>query len=117
MSVMDMITIDVIKDFIKTNNIELLPTQHALCIPIINRIYLKMINNLKFDDIKINGELIIDGHHRYISSLLAKKEVGRVPTHLTSATKKHNWNSVKFVDEEWDTEDKIQKLNQDDARF
>jgi len=30
-----------------------------------------MRNDNKFDDIKICDNLVIDGHHRYISSLLA----------------------------------------------
>ena len=76
-----------------------------------------MNNDLKFDDIKICDDLIIDGHHRYISSLLSKKTIGNVPTHKTSATKVFNWAEVKFVDIEWDTEEKIEKLNREDAEF
>ncbi|MAQ41379.1 MAG: hypothetical protein CMH15_10095 [Mesonia sp.] len=45
----------------------LISTHKKLCLPIINRIYKKMINGIKFDDIKVCDTLIIDGHHRYVS--------------------------------------------------
>jgi hypothetical protein len=57
------------------------------------------------------------GHHRYVCSLLAKKDIGKVPTHKTSATKAHDWKQVVFVDTEWDTLEKIEKLNKQDADF
>ena len=76
-----------------------------------------MSHGLKFDDIKICGDLVIDGHHRYISSLLANKDCGTVFTNRTSATRTYDWSEVKFVENEWDTPEKINKLNKDDAEF
>lgn len=76
-----------------------------------------MINNIIFDDIKISDDLLIDGHHRYVSSLLAQKNIGQVTTNRSSATKKYEWREVQFVNEEWDTAEKIDKLNKDDAEF
>ena len=103
-----MITMEIIKEYISSREIKLAPTQHQLSIPIINRIYKKMINGLKFDDIKIFDNMVIDGHHRYISSLLANKTIGNVPAHRTSATKTYEWKDVEFVDDEWDTVEKIE---------
>lgn len=34
-----------------------------------------MTNGIKFEIVKINENIIIDGHHRYISSELAKSEI------------------------------------------
>lgn len=56
---------------------------------------------IKFEPIRVNGDLIIDGHHRYVSSILAsfnKLEVVSYPK--TSATKEFKWSSVTFLDEE-----------------
>ena len=114
---MNRITAKEISDYIETHSIELFPTQQSLCIPIINRLYQKMINGLTFDDIKVYNDLVIDGHHRYFSSLLANKNIGRVETHRTSATVKYQWHAVNFTDAEWDTEAKIKKLNEEDAAF
>ena len=55
------------------NNDQLLaPAQHKICLPILNRIYKKMIYDLKFDDMKVYENLIIDGHHRYLASILSE---------------------------------------------
>ena len=76
-----------------------------------------MKSGLRFDDIKIHNNLIVDGHHRYVSSLLAKTDVGRIQMDKTSAIRKHEWENVEFVYDEWDTPEKIEKLNNDDAEF
>jgi hypothetical protein len=72
---------------------------------------------LKFDAIKVYNNLIIDGHHRYISSVLANIELERVTSSKTIATIEYNWADVEFVSEEWDTKEKINRLNEQDALF
>lgn len=114
---LEKISIQDIEKYVSDNEIQLAPTQHQLCVPIILRIYQKMIHDLKFDDIKVFDNLIIDGHHRYISSLLARKTIGQVSTLKTTATRIYQWREVQFVDIEWDTKEKIEKLNVDDAEF
>lgn len=76
-----------------------------------------MCIEIKFDEIKVCDGIIIDGHHRYISSLLAKYEIGQVPSSKTSATVPCEWETVEFVDEEWDTEAKIAERNRQDAEY
>jgi hypothetical protein len=76
-----------------------------------------MINGIKFDDIKVCDNIVIDGHHRYISSVLADTPLGKIPSFKTSATNVFEWDKVTFVDEEWDTELKIQRMNELDAEF
>ena len=95
----------------------LITTHKKLCLPIINRIYRKMIHGIKFDDIKVCDTLIIDGHHRYVSSLLANVKLEKVKSSKTSATIEYDWTAVEFVEEEWDTVDKIKRLNELDAEF
>ena len=76
-----------------------------------------MINGIRFDDIKVCDSVIIDGHHRYVSSQLAKTKIDQVKSSRTSATIEYEWDDVIFVDEEWDTLDKINRLNELDAEF
>jgi hypothetical protein len=114
---LEAITEKIIKDYLLHNKIEFKSTHYRLSIPIINRIYKKMKSGIKFDDIKVCENLIIDGHHRYISSLIAKFEIGMAISHKTSATIEYEWDSVDFTLTEWDTQDKIQYLNELDADF
>lgn len=108
---------EIILKAIEESDYILFSTHSKLCLPIIKRIYKKMINGIKFDDIKICDKLIIDGHHRYISSLLANIKLEEVKSSKTSATIEYNWSTVEFVEEEWDTEDKILLLNELDAFY
>lgn len=95
-----------------------LKSSHSkLCLPIINRIYKKMIHGIKFEDIKVCDSLIIDGHHRYICSLLANVKLDEVKSLKTGATVEYLWTDVEFVEEEWDTIDKIKRLNELDAAY
>ena len=69
---LEKITQEIIQKFLSENKIELSCTHAKLCVPIIDRIYKKMCFGIKFSEIKVEGELICDGHHRYVASLLAK---------------------------------------------
>jgi hypothetical protein len=111
------ITEETIKFFLKENKLDYLPTHNKLSLYIINRIYKKMVNGIKFDIVKVNEKFIIDGHHRYISSKLAKIEIEKTSYPKTSATIEYSWNDVQFVSEEWDTDYKILYLNQLDAKY
>jgi len=111
------ISTETIQKTIKESDNTLTSTHEKLCIPIISRMYKKMINGFKFDDIKVCDELIIDGHHRYVSSLLAGVELNVLKSPKTSATHAYDWTDVEFVDEEWYTEDKIKQINELDAEF
>ena len=72
---------------------------------------------IKFPSIKVDGNLIIDGHHRYIASLLAGTTLDAVPSSKTSATIVIEWDTVILVTEDWDTDAKIKMLNEEDANF
>lgn len=76
-----------------------------------------MTNGIKFDEIRICDNLIIDGHHRYVSSILAGMELNTTDYLKTSGTLEFKWEDVEFVDEEWDTDAKIHYLNKVDAEY
>ncbi len=109
------ITTPIIEKFLKEKELNYLPTHKKLSLPIINRIYKKMINDIKFDVVKVNGNYIIDGHHRYICSELSDFKIDKISYPKTNATIKYTWKDVLFVNEEWDTINKIQYLNELDA--
>ncbi len=76
-----------------------------------------MIVGVNFNDVKISQNLIIDGHHRYISSLLSGIHINFIDYQRNSATNIFEWKNVEFVDEEWDTPSKIYHLNKIDADY
>jgi hypothetical protein len=108
---------EVIRDLILNNDLELKSTHKKLCVPIINRIYKKMSAGINFSGIKVEENLICDGHHRYIASLLANFPIDRIPSIITSATKVIEWESVIFEENDWDTTAKINMLNEEDANY
>jgi len=111
------ITAEIIKEFIENNKIPFVATQSKLCIPIIDRLCQKMSYDIKFEEIKICDNLIIDGHHRYLSSLIMNFEIGQVFSHKTSATKSFQWKLVELDKNDWDTPSKISHLNEQDALY
>ena len=114
---MDDINREIILAAIENSDYRLIPTHNKLCLPIIKRIYKKMINGIKFDDIKVCEKTIIDGHHGFVCSLLAGIRLDEAKSSKTSATIEYEWNHVTFVEEEWDTKEKIERLNELDAQF
>ena len=111
------ITKEIIADFIQNNEIELSSTHRKLCLPVINRMYKKMSFGIKFPAISAEKNLICDGHHRYIASILANFQLERIPGNITSATTMVSWDSVSFEEEDWDTPAKIYILNKQDADY
>ena len=106
-----------IETFISAHEPVLKATQPKLCIPIIDRIYKKMKAGIYFTPLKVDGSLLCDGHHRYIASLLSGKEIEKVPTLSASSVKAIQWADVVFEEDEWDTEAKINMLNEQDALY
>ncbi len=111
------ITKELISEFIKKNQIELSPTQSKMCLPIIKRLHKKMSVGIKFTGIKVQRNIICDGHHRYIASLLSNFSVERIPGIMSPSATAIDWQSVLFEEEEWDTPAKIKLLNEQDARY
>ena len=114
---MKRITAESIKSFVNSGNIPLTATQTKLCIPIIFRMCQKMTHGIKFDEIKVCGDLIIDGHHRYLSALMTNFDIGKVESNATSATRATKWKEVEFDEKDWDTPARIAHLNEQDAKY
>ena len=106
-----------ILEFIIHNEFEFTSTHKKLSVPIINRIYKKMLLGIKFNSIRVHGNQIIDGHHRYIGSKLANISVESISNPRSTNIITYQWLNVKFVEEEWDTPNKILYLNELDATY
>jgi hypothetical protein len=100
---------------IESSDLNLKPSQSRLSVPIIARICKKMKAGLVFPDIKIDDDVICDGHHRYIASLLAGVDIETTISLLTSDMR--DWQSVIFDDNDWDTEEEILRWNEMDAHY
>jgi len=103
--------------YLKEGKNNMKSTHARLCFPIINRIYKKMSIGIKFPSIKVDKDLIIDGHHRYVASLLSGTKLDTIPYNKTSATVVIDWDAVILDTDDWDTEAKIKMLNEKDAEF
>ena len=114
---MQPITKEYVESILKDQKITLKSTQKKLCFPIINRIYKKMKSGIKFSAIKVDENLIIDGHHRYIASIMAEVPLELIPSNKTSATTIIEWSQILLDSEDWDTTAKINMLNAIDAEF
>ncbi|MBU3715130.1 MAG: hypothetical protein FGM46_09330 [Ferruginibacter sp.] len=99
------------------NKIELYPTQSKMSLPIIKRLFKKMTAGIKFNGIKVEGNFISDGHHRYIASLLSDFSLERIPANISSSADLIDWESVDIEEEDWDTPAKIKILNEKDAAY
>lgn len=115
--VLENITKEMIVEFVSKNQIDLTSTHTKLCIPVINRIYKKMTIGIKFAGIKVQDNIICDGHHRYLASILANFSIEKIPGIKTIATTPIDWKSIVFEEEDWDTPAKIKMLNEQDAAY
>ncbi|RYY60460.1 MAG: hypothetical protein EOO05_09845 [Chitinophagaceae bacterium] len=72
---------------------------------------------LKIKPIKLDGEWICDGHHRYLASLLADRQVQTTQSLRTSATTETDWKLIEFDEKDWENEQEILLHNQRDAEI
>ncbi len=109
---------DELVNLMQSGKIQLRPSQEGISYPIVDRIYRKMIVGIKFDSIQVaNRSVIVNGHHRFLASLLAGIEIQMVEYPLTSAKRIGFWESGELVDQDCDTADKIDRLNRQDAQY
>ncbi|MFM9838354.1 MAG: hypothetical protein ACKVOQ_08830 [Cyclobacteriaceae bacterium] len=101
----------------QNEKLTLISTHERLCFPIIERIAKKMSIGLMFSSISVDENLIVNGHHRYLASLLVGYNLDQVPCPKTTAKEPVDWKLVKLVDDDWDTDAKIRMLNEQDARY
>lgn len=104
-------------ELLRQSDLQFKPTQLNLCLPIIIRLSKKMILGVRFKAIAVHDNLICDGHHRYLASILTNIPIEIVQTMKTSGTILYQWEEVEFDGNDWDTNSKIEWLNKQDALF
>ena len=112
---MHVVTIEELRVFLQSGIFELQPTQKKLCFPIIRRIYHKMKIGVQFDNINIDKELLINGHHRYICSQLLKKSITTNAWASPSEIIVHKWAEIEIDPDDWESKELIERHNQADA--
>lgn len=109
---------DEVVDLMQSGKIQLRPSQKGISYPIVERIYKKMKADIQFASIQVaHRSVIVNGHHRYLASLLAGIEMDMVECPLTSAKRITTWESIELFDQDWDTVERIDRLNGQDAQF
>lgn len=71
---------------------------------------------VSFANIHVDESLIINGHHRYICSLLLKKEIEANPWPRPSVIAQYKWNEVDVEIKDWDSIEEIKEYNKNDAQ-
>lgn len=106
-----------IKKLIEGDQLEFLCSQRSISLPIINRIYHKMVLGIKFPEIKVSNNIIIDGHHRYLASKIASVKLQKIYFPELKYINATNWYEL-FIDEtDWDTIEEIRNHIQNDAKY
>lgn len=115
---MDDINLKTVEDLLKSDSLELVATnQKAINFPILQRIYKKMQLGIKFDNIRVNGSRIVNGHHRYICSILSETEIGIDEWPIGSTAVDNEWSCFVVVEDDYEDEDQVIEHNKRDAEI
>jgi len=106
-----------IEKLLKTNEFKIYPSQQKICLPILQRIILKMEVNLNFMPIKIYNNLIIDGHHRFIASEFIGQKIEMIKYSKPTYIKKENWGNLYIDESDWESHKEIILWNIRDADY
>lgn len=99
------ITYEEVKLFIETNSLKFRPGQNKISYPIIARIHRRLQEGHHFSNIKVQNNVINDGHHRFISlSLLSMNVSCDLAGENTSKQKPFDWKDVQLDFSDYDTE-------------
>lgn len=106
-----------INKLIEDDQLEFLCSQRSISLPIINRMYHKMRLGIKFPEIKVYNNIIIDGHHRYLASKIASIDLQKINFTEVNNLKSKGWQELLFDETDWDTPEQILKHIQTDAQY
>ncbi len=109
------ISIDELRDFLNSFEFPIRPIQKKICFPIIQRIYRKTIIEVQFENINIDNSLLINGHHRYLCSLLSFKNIDTNKWKSPSQIAPLQWNEIEIDLEDWESIEIINRHNFLDA--
>lgn len=97
------LNIETFKIYIRSTEHEYLTAQSRLCFAIVARIYRRVLDNYYFGDVKVDGDMIVEGNHRYIAYKLAKIQfeiIKGTRSHIDQV-KKFNEIQIETI-QDWD---------------
>ena len=104
------ITYEEVVKFLFEAEFDYQPGQIEISFPIIQRIHRRLQQGHSFSEIKISGERIVDGHHRYICHRLLEIE----PETMVGGANNHRvefvWSDVNLTIVDYDDEDARQRF-------
>ena len=103
------------RELLAAGNFTLQPTQNKLCFPILQRIHYKMKIGVPFENINVHEGLLINGHHRYICSLLLKLTLNINPWSSPLQTTIYKWPEIQIEINDWESIEIIKRHNLRDA--
>ncbi|ASS48845.1 MAG: hypothetical protein A3D31_06110 [Candidatus Fluviicola riflensis] len=107
------ITYDQVKLFIKTYPLKFNPGQNKISYPIIVRIHKRLQEGHSFSNIKVQNNIINDGHHRFISLSLLDLEISHDMAGENIAKQLPiEWKDVELDSEDYDTEKQRKEYNE-----
>lgn len=100
-----------VQKFLRENEFEFSSTHKKICFPILKRIYDKLLEGKRFDGIKIEDAIIVNGHHRYICLKFLSLEVETINWTRSPSTEVIPWDLVEIDITEWESDEDIAKHN------
>jgi hypothetical protein len=99
------------KKFIKTAPHKYLTAQNRLCFAVIARMYRRVLNDNYFGDIKVDGNMVVEGNHRFIAYTLAGIEFEIIAGTRSHCDKIKKFNDIEIdLDHDWDLNDPSKRL-------
>jgi hypothetical protein len=105
-----------LENLLATYSFEFKPTQNRISIPLVERLYKKMMAGLEFDAIKVAENLIIDGHHRYIAAVLSNTEITHFPSQQNHNQTSFDWAEITLTSIDYDKPIDVKYHNFNDAK-
>lgn len=74
-----------------------------------------MLKGIPFDDINVDEPVVVNGHHRYVCSLITGKPIGRNPWTKPMNAVQYEWADVLVDEKDWDRDEDVTMHNENDA--
>ncbi|WP_031429043.1 hypothetical protein [Flavimarina sp. Hel_I_48] len=113
---MPIIDLKTIENLLNSGNLQLIATQEKLSLPILQRLCAKMKAGVKFDEIHIKDNRIVDGHHRYVSAALTNITLGTAEWKIARSAIDYPWEEVIIETMDWDTTAEVEHFKATDVK-
>ncbi len=100
---MNDITYEEVKRFLIETEFDCTPSQNEISFPIIQRIHRRLQQGNSFSAIKVKENVILDGHHRYISHKLLTIESETTLGGSNSESIEYVWSEINLTSVDYDS--------------